>query len=209
MYIDFQMAYAQKAWIEERASWRSVVQLNLLRSVNFILDILNEELSGPTTSGSGSDDEEEDTALMDTQLQFSETHKLLKLRLAPLRRVQTDLERRLGSGAEEPIPVTSGMPSEAAPFDIDNLNVKHRTQEFYVRSSTGWKSALDKFRQGSRSSTEADAANRDKERRDREDEETAAIISRCKDDMHALWTDPVIRHMLARRKFRLEDSPGL
>ncbi|KAL7283882.1 hypothetical protein ACG7TL_001153 [Trametes sanguinea] len=42
---NFQLAFAPKAWKAERASWRAVIQLNLVRSINHILDILSQEMS--------------------------------------------------------------------------------------------------------------------------------------------------------------------
>ncbi|TFY59969.1 hypothetical protein EVJ58_g5438 [Rhodofomes roseus] len=35
---DFQLTFAPQAWAAERASWRAVVQLNLVHSINFVLD---------------------------------------------------------------------------------------------------------------------------------------------------------------------------
>ncbi|KAK1223381.1 hypothetical protein PQX77_013744 [Marasmius sp. AFHP31] len=40
---DFRMAYDQAQWLRERASWRAVVQLNLIRSIGTILDALQAE----------------------------------------------------------------------------------------------------------------------------------------------------------------------
>ncbi|KAI9061527.1 G-alpha-domain-containing protein [Trametes sanguinea] len=42
---NFQLAFAPKAWKAERASWRAVIQLNLVRSINHILDVLSQEMS--------------------------------------------------------------------------------------------------------------------------------------------------------------------
>lgn len=41
---DFQMTFAPKAWQTERVSWRVVIQLNLVRAVNAILDALAAEM---------------------------------------------------------------------------------------------------------------------------------------------------------------------
>ncbi|EJD04654.1 G-alpha-domain-containing protein [Fomitiporia mediterranea MF3/22] len=191
---NFQLTYARNAWQEERDGWRSVIQLNLLRSVNTILDLLQRDMSssGYLASPVSSDSEEEDESRDATRLQFTETHKLLKLRLAPLRRVQKDLERRIGAGSQEP--TDTGASTVAAP------------QEFYVRSTTGWKTALDKLRPRNSTGSREEAHGR--ELRERESEETTAIIAGCRDDMAALWQDPTIRQMLTRRKLRLEDSAG-
>ncbi|KAH8111207.1 hypothetical protein DFH11DRAFT_1729676 [Phellopilus nigrolimitatus] len=192
----FQLAYARNAWQEERASWRAVVQLNLLRSVNLILDVLQSALAGAGSGASSSayllDDVDDDDATPPPPpaagLALSETHKLLRLRLAPLRRVQADLERRLGSGAEEPVSVAGGPPTVAAPFDASGA--ARRPQEFYVRSSTGWKSALDRLRPRSSSAGSREEAQ-ERARRERDAEESTAIIAGCCD---ALWTDSVVRH---------------
>lgn len=161
---------------------------------------------------SDEDEDEKTPEPMPPRLSFTEQHKLLKLRLAPLRRVQGDLERRLGSGAEEPIPVPRGVPTVAAPFDA---NAPHsssskpaiKSQEFYVRSSTGWKGTLEKLRVVGGANSREEAAMRD--RREREDGDTTAIIAGCREDIEWLWADETVRMMLDRRKRRLEDGPGL
>lgn len=155
--------------MQERDSWRAVIQLNLLRSINTILDILQRDMANsgsPSSPISSESDSEDDEPRLRMRLHFTENHKLLKLRLAPLRRVQKDLERRLGSGAEEPTP--SKDPTVAAP------------QEFFVRSSTGWKTTLDKLRPRSSTGSREDAHSR--ELREREAEETTAIIAGCRDE---------------------------
>ncbi|KAF8913503.1 guanine nucleotide binding protein, alpha subunit [Mucidula mucida] len=73
---NLRLAYDLEEWTRERASWRSVVQLNVIRSVHALLE--------------------------------DSTDSLLKLRLAPLRRVEADLKRRFGASALE---VTPEMPS--------------------------------------------------------------------------------------------------
>ncbi len=113
------------------------------------------------------------------KLLFSNKHRLLKTRLAPLRRVQRDLEAQLGTGAEEPLPALAGAAmTEAAPFAEASSSFESGSaaaglgvmgpagaitlaggitpcfvppsrrgpQEFYVRSSTGWKAALERLR---------------------------------------------------------------
>lgn len=73
------MSYARKAWEEEKMSWRAVVHLNLVRSVNTILDALE---NAPETAV---------------------RVNLLRMRLSPLRRVQRDLESHLGLAEGEEV----------------------------------------------------------------------------------------------------------
>lgn len=68
------MLHARQSWDAERMSWRTVVHLNLVRSVNRILDALENAPKTETTK----------------------QMNLLRMRLSPLRRVQRDLETHLG-----------------------------------------------------------------------------------------------------------------
>ncbi|TFK64784.1 hypothetical protein BDN72DRAFT_901266 [Pluteus cervinus] len=122
---NFRMKYARAAWKEERNSWRSVIQLNLLRSVLTILGALQAEMNqqrltssssssslagpssshhhlSPTSSGatsplSGSPRHPSTI----NQIHLTDKHQLLKLRLTPLRRVEQDLKGRIGAATEE------------------------------------------------------------------------------------------------------------
>ncbi|KAI0366082.1 G-alpha-domain-containing protein [Pilatotrama ljubarskyi] len=49
---NFQLAFAPNAWRAERASWRAVIHLNLVRSVNHILDVLSQEMAKPPSATS-------------------------------------------------------------------------------------------------------------------------------------------------------------
>jgi guanine nucleotide-binding protein alpha-1 subunit len=210
------MTYARKEWTQERASWRAVIQLNLVRNVNTILDILAEEISG---FRSGSDDDEyqdsrgpsPSTTITPTgtslPTQFSEKHRLLKLRLGPLRRIQKDLESRLGAAATE---LHSTTVSTAAPFDVSDLNVipgEPVVQEFSINSNNGWKTALDRFRPV-RAAAEASSVAQ-KRGWNAEATEIAEVIAGCAEDMKAMWEDPMFRAVLSRRDARVEYSPGL
>ncbi|KAH7881885.1 guanine nucleotide binding protein, alpha subunit [Phlebopus sp. FC_14] len=106
---NFRMRFAWDKWVQERASWRTVIQLNLVRSVNTILEALQQELS------------EEEV----TEGQFTNKHHLLSMRLGPLRGVETDLKRLLGAKPEE----VQATPSEALP-----TGSARTSSEFFVRS---------------------------------------------------------------------------
>src|SRR5882757_5583276 len=80
LHLVFQMLHARQSWEEERMSWRTVIHLNLVRSVNCILGALE---SAPET-------------------ETASRMNLLRMRLSPLRRVQRDLETHLGlAGGDE------------------------------------------------------------------------------------------------------------
>ncbi|KAJ6578829.1 guanine nucleotide binding protein, alpha subunit [Mycena vulgaris] len=133
-------------------------------------------------------------------LKFKDKHRLLRLRLAPLRRVQSDLEQRLGAAATE-LYTTSA--TSAAPFD--SALPPKRDREFSIHSTNGWKTALDRFRAARRRSGEESGVLR--KVRDMEDE-VLGVIAGCREDMRSVWDDRIVREMLARRKVRIEDSAG-
>ncbi|KZT64352.1 G-alpha-domain-containing protein [Daedalea quercina L-15889] len=191
---NFQLAYAYSQFIEERSAWRAVIHLNLVRSVNTILDVLSRELSrsssqphsprstsptrsprpsimrpstshaasaskggssllsGTTISGDtlvldidpdADDDLDDDEPCWPSPTPLSDRHRLLQLRLAPLRQIQRDLERSLGAATTE-APEYSGA---AAPWERYDSGGR-RPREFAVTSRTGWKSALRRVKSG-------------------------------------------------------------
>ncbi|KAJ7057095.1 heterotrimeric G protein alpha subunit [Mycena amicta] len=101
---DFRMQYAREAWEQERNGWRSVVQLNIIRSIILILEIIEADMSGNAPL----DDDEAPRRFSDSSADaFTDKHRLLMIRLAPLRGVEAALKRRLGAGAE---PLRTSMP---------------------------------------------------------------------------------------------------
>ncbi|KAL0576691.1 hypothetical protein V5O48_005290 [Marasmius crinis-equi] len=206
---NFQLQYAHKEWEQEIAAWKMVIFFNLVRNVNTILDVLARQMSTQTTSDSvgSSDESSEDIHDSKPPLHFKEKHRLLKLRLGPLRRIQTDLERRLGSSAVEPHFTSVHT---AAPFDNStspDTGSLRRPNEFYIHSNNGWKTALDKVKTSIRPAR-ADIASGSLRKMRSVDDEISEVIAGCRDDMKAIWEDATIREMLARTKTRLEDSPG-
>lgn len=258
---DFQLAYAHNAWLEERASWRSVILLNLVRSVNTILDILGKEMhyisspppssnlrlppTSPTssqTSDEDDDDEEDepepnlpaplprrpgsasppatqqDIALYQMQMRtrntrflFTEKHRLLQMRLKPLRRVQRDLEQLLGApsfveaddlrGPATPFANMEGSSSTTS-STVSSRKRMSQSHEFVVRSRNGWKGAL-KLGAGE------EEEKKGKRGRDERSEETMGVISGCGEDIRALWADPIVQEVLTKRGVKMEDQPGL
>jgi len=115
------MQYARETWLEERSSWRAIIQLNLIRAIVALLDLIGDALAI--------------TSPFDmSPPPLNEKHRLLRLHLAPLRNVQQDLQRRLGAAAVE----ESSNPGSGA--------VLPRPPEIATRSRDGWRTALERFR---------------------------------------------------------------
>ena len=190
--IDFRMRYAKEAWESERDGWRVVVQLNIVRSIIMIIQVVEAELGGDPFPV---DEEAESVPLEDGEegtVEFTDQHRLLMIRLAPLRAVEAELKHRLGAGAE-PVPPSASL--SATPFGDKYPNPKRQQSEFSVRS---WKEVLD--RPDRRHPVESGGKELDS---------VTLTLAQCKDDMRALWEDKNVRSALKRRKLGLHDSAGL
>ncbi|KAF7323868.1 hypothetical protein MKEN_00608200 [Mycena kentingensis (nom. inval.)] len=123
---NFQLHFAPKAFQTEAEAWRPVIHLNLVRSVNFILGLLNS----PFGSGEAPSP---DNAL-------SGQLRRLTFSLAPLRQVEESLSNRIAGS--RPIP-------DQPPSEVERYNPA-KASEISVRSGTGWTAFL-RFRRGSTS----------------------------------------------------------
>lgn len=239
------MMYASSAWHAQRASWRAVVQLNLIRSVNIILGALADELSEPTvhsptpsfapslsspTAGplgnAASDDGDGGASYGDflrpsdgspapsppsAPLRFTDIHRTLKLRLAPLRRVENDLKRRLGVAAEElpdlsettPSPSVFNGASGDAFVPYAPAPTRSRPEEATVRS---WKNALGEPRDRLRDRSAKGAVMADNGQMV---DDVSEVLAGCREDIKALWYDDTVHEMLRRRGTRMEEAAGL
>ncbi|KAI0717210.1 G-alpha-domain-containing protein [Cerioporus squamosus] len=230
---NFQLAYAYSSFLAERAAWRAVIHLNLVRSVTSMMDVLTKEFS-IAFPGSDlrapiepdyDDDEDEKESVIDLSSArdvLAESHRQLLLRLEPLRRVQRNLEKVLGAASSEEVPTGNGS---AAPW---TGSPKVRPREFAVTSRSGWKSALNRVRgKGDAGSVYNEKVSMDRWQQPRrssvsrfseaqselEDvepnvEQASEVIAACAEDMYTLWMDPVVRAVLDRRGMRPEEGPG-
>ncbi|KAI5990407.1 guanine nucleotide binding protein, alpha subunit [Pisolithus albus] len=199
----FQLQYAKDQWLEERLAWRAVIYLNLIKNALQVLDILQQAMSQtnkdrlPSTSLTTAEisDSDGEHRSHTTVYRFTDKHRLLKLRLAPLRTVLVDLEKRLGPGSQEIYAISHSS--------SDSAEKRARQREFGVSSNNGWKSILDKLRSppepGSRPSSKQREAGHD---------EVTDVLLGCKDDMKSLWHDPVVKQILSHRRSKIEDASG-
>lgn len=205
---NFRMTYAADEWSRERNAWRAVIQLNLIRSIVTIVEVLQEEMDGdevvdpleasePVASSSTS----QATFLTDTlqrpstasstansvlSVHLTDQHQLLKLRLGPLRRVETDLRRRLGAATDEITASYSGNQSSA--------HTSLRNAPELQLASHRWRNVIEP----SEGAAGMELLTN----------EATEVISACCEDMKALWADETVRLVLRKRKVNLEDEAG-
>jgi hypothetical protein len=176
--------HSHQVFRTERASWRAVIQLNVVRSIHLILDAISK---GEKTS-SGSQE-------FPTELVAPPELLKIKLRLAPLLQVEETLIRRL-------TPAGSGE-TEATLRIGRNMSYSERTKNYMkevtVNSAVQWKGSF-----GRRLSQETDKALNWED-----PDDPGRILHACSEDMIRLWEDPMTKKFLEAQKLRLQELAGL
>ncbi|RDB16032.1 Guanine nucleotide-binding protein subunit alpha [Hypsizygus marmoreus] len=121
---NFQLHFSPKAFEAEAEIWRPIIHLNLVRSVNFILNFLASSLPGARDSASRQ-------TLSDS---LSGELRRLCIRLAPLREVEASLTKTISGAAS------------FSPSDTPSYNPA-KASEVAIRSTSGWRSMLKVRRQ--------------------------------------------------------------
>lgn len=169
---------------EQRASWRAVIQLNVVQSFRSILEAI---------SRSQKPDHDRPSTSRTTQNRLSHhTLELLniKSRLDPLIQVEQRLIRLLtmaGSGETE----------------ATHLRIlpKQVFKEIAINSTTPWKHAFNRLIKNGRTS---------EEEVDWDDpEDPGRILHACSQDMMYIWSNPIVQELLGKQNVRLEESSGL
>lgn len=225
--IDFRLEYARGEWEAEKASWRAVIQLNLVRSILSILETLQAEIDGEPLLELD-DTESADIPLdgndsnLSSQLSGDEVQHLqmFHLRLSPLHRVEMDLKLKLGAGTEEltsmdELPESSlSLGNENYPYEAPDSRHMVRSRKSRRRKIQGeemvvrglrWREFLSYGRRPG--FTERTRASLDMQ--DAADKSVAEILAGCSDDMKMLWTNPTVRDILKKRRIEMENNAGL
>ncbi|TDL24589.1 G-alpha-domain-containing protein [Rickenella mellea] len=194
---NFQLNFAPNVFRAEAEAWRLVIHLNLVRSVNYIVDLLTvparpqpPESGKKSTSRPGSANGNPPT--LSTEL------RRLKLSLGPLKNIEAVLSRRLTA---EPYATSSapciladsvnfGTPTASVPCYplFSELGVR-------VRSNSDWKR--------NRGQQEFDT-----KRQQRELEDAHNIIAACGSDINALWRNRDVQSLLKRNGVSSQDQSG-
>ncbi|KAG1815041.1 G-alpha-domain-containing protein [Suillus subaureus] len=182
---NFQLMNSPKAFRSERASWRAVIQLNVVQSVHAILDLMsrahssahNPSASMNHTANSPSTPSKEYPPL-------NPEHLKLKMRLAPLLQVEAALMKKLLLNGHSQL-----------------SNPAHSQQEISVNSSAGWKNTFSRL-MGRNSCDSADLIDWS------DPDDPGVVLNACAEDMKRLWTDPIVRKLMEVEKMRPEEMAG-
>ncbi|KAH9916664.1 G-protein alpha subunit [Fomitopsis serialis] len=185
---NFQLAFSPQHFRSERAAWRTIIQLNLIRSIKRLLEVLQQELdesTQPLRTGAPDKGKGKAATVRFSTSPLTDQHRRMRMRLSPLLPIEEQLTRRLLPDAND------------------------RLQDVCVRAGSGWKGLLAGIQQdgGADGQARAKEPRRPSTAEGRRDDPTA-VLAACRDDIIALWEDPVVRAVLKRRGVRLQDMPG-
>ena len=236
---NFQLQYAPTAFHAEAAAWRAVIDLNLVRSVNFLLNLLEESSPGPSSSGgvggsssninnnnnnSGGSSSADmrplspsSTKLMPLQ-QLTDDLRRLRMSLSPLRSIEEsltcfispDYPRQIGVGARAR--GGSGSGSGDSDGDGSGSSSSGNTSPAALLTERAFEVSV---RSGSRWKTlfkgkdGSNVASKASTQGMEELKNARRVIEACREDMVALWNHPAVRASLAEQKVSLEFQSGL
>jgi guanine nucleotide-binding protein alpha-1 subunit len=221
---NFQLQFAPSAFHAEAAAWRAVIDLNLVRSVTFLLNLLEE--SSPTSpgpskadapgngSGTGNNSGGADirsTSPSGTKImplrRLTDDLRRLRVSLSPLRSIEECLARFI-SPEHYPRRVGCAVGSSS---NNDNGNRNggsptaalptERAFEVSVRSGSRWKTPF----KGSAGGAMSKARSQEYE----EVQNARRVIEACREDIVTLWNHPAVRASLADQSVSLEFQSGL
>jgi guanine nucleotide-binding protein alpha-1 subunit len=203
-----------KAFKAERASWRAVIQLNLARSIRYILEVMDEHLKNSqpdsgyaspvsvASSSSRADPLSRSTSPInelptDGRTILTQEHLRLKMRLSPLLQVEESLWRRL-SPTRTPNYEGTHLPR---PISKDSVQVRDPS----VNSTSHWKDAFGKLLSGNARPSLDENAGIDFN----DPNDPGVVLHNCAEDMVALWSDSTVRELIRKQGTLMEDTPGL
>ncbi|KAJ7608800.1 guanine nucleotide binding protein, alpha subunit [Roridomyces roridus] len=180
---NFQLLYEPKTFRAERASWRAIIQLNLVRSIHIILEALfrsqqNGSERPPSARSSMSSHE---SFRIDAELTS------IRTRLLGLIDIEKDLMQRLS------LPGSTEVEPTERPVSL-------RRRELAVNSTVAWKRA---FSDPARDSFDSDhLVDWDNPK------DPGVVLHDRREDMKRLWEHPTVQAILEKQSIRLQEQGG-
>ncbi|KAJ6611514.1 guanine nucleotide binding protein, alpha subunit [Mycena sp. CBHHK59/15] len=188
---NFQLLYEPKAFRAERASWRAIIQLNVVRSIHIILDAMtraqNTTDRPPSARSSMSSHE---APRIDSELLS------LRIRLLPLLQIEEVLIKRLS------LPGSTECEATERPMTMISPKKRH-SNELAVNSTVAWKGAFTRMESTGRESFDTDRLV------DWDDPDDPGVMLHARsEDMKRLWEHPTIQAILEKQAIRLQELAG-
>ena len=180
LYCDFLADVLWQAFRKERASWRAIIQLNVVQSFHLIMEAMTQ--TQWPRKHDGDEHIHKDLPTLTTE------HLKIKQRLSPLLEIEKTLIRQLC-----PISSLRRAPGHS-----------HSLKEVAVNSASSWKDCFQKFMK-----TDGDSISSEEMINWDDPEDPGTVLHACSEDMIRLWTDPVIQTLLNKLKLRMREQAGL
>ncbi|KAI0047704.1 G-alpha-domain-containing protein [Auriscalpium vulgare] len=176
---NFQLKFTPASFHAEAAAWRAVIDLNLVRSVTFLLSLLSEAPQGtPPPEGT-----------LVPLADIGDDLRRLRVALSPLRHVEEHLARFLSPDDQGRAAPTPAWLSE-------------RGFEVAVRPGSRWKALF------SRGGAGASDASKSETQGVEEVKNARRVIEACREDILALWAHPRVRRSLEEQSVALQFQSG-
>ncbi|KAJ6572753.1 guanine nucleotide binding protein, alpha subunit [Mycena vulgaris] len=194
---NFQLMYEPKAFRAERASWRAIIQLNVIRSFRIILEALARAASAldlPPSPHSTSSSGPRESFRPDADL------LALRARLLPLLQVEDILVRRIATsdGAHSCTPLEHAGVRPDTPTGA----LRRTGKEVAVNSGAAWKRVFMRDQTGRESVETQHLVDWD------DPDDPGRLLHARGEDMQRLWAHPTVGAVLERQGIRLQESSG-
>ncbi|KAJ3971624.1 guanine nucleotide binding protein, alpha subunit [Lentinula raphanica] len=179
----FKLMHDSKAFSAERASWRAVIQLNVVRSIHIILDAMTH----PSQSRHSHRTVPKEPISSTSKPELLE----IRARLSSLLQVEDHLTCQLTPKDYSEVGTMKLAPA---------YPLKHVPTELAINSSVPWKQRFDKL--VGKGDTERIIIDWD------DPNDPGKILHACGEDMIRLWKHPLVQQMLEKQNLRLEEMAG-
>ncbi|KAJ8696683.1 hypothetical protein PTI98_006532 [Pleurotus ostreatus] len=200
---NFQLMHSPKAFRAERALWKAVIQLNIVRSIRLILDSMTEAQEAhsspaPSTYSTSSSSRPASPLVEKEYPRLSPDLLKLKMRLSPLLSVEEALTRTLAPSGSSELEATRLIPLRYS----SRSNTPPKEPSVYAGAL--WKGALGRLMSSDKGS---DVDDREEVVWD-DPKDPGLVLHACAADMTQLWNDPTVRKLLEVQRLRLEEMAG-
>lgn len=179
------LLFDRQVFANERASWRAIIYLNIVRSLHLIMDAMAQAPMKDDLLQDG------DGTTVQEFPGLSQEHLMLKRRLSPLVQVESALIRRLS-------PVQHG---EREPDESEESPCGASLKEVAVNAAAQWKECFRSL---------AGSGRILKNELDWDDpNDPGRLLHCCSGDMIKLWKDPSIQQLLKKLEIHMENHAGL